>query len=326
MTAPKPGWYPDPAGTAEMYRWWDGQDWTLAISETPHAAPPAEPPPVAAAPAPVSEEASEDVLEVPAEVHDVPAELREDPTQRRDVPRRRSPLRIAVALVLGFAVFASAGLGLGLVVWRDAGQGSPQDRPLVPEPRPSMGASASGAPAPTGRFDSSTGEARIGRVSMTLPRTPYEAYQDAAAVPGAFDLMFAADARVHTHYDGSRSWSATVALVHLDPSLTPGKSTHDVKALTAAQAVTERFFGGHPTTISDVSVSDRSVDGYAGLRVTLRARYDVPKLKSAYDDVTVQVVVLEDNTMVAAMSTVPDDADPELRRMAAASLETLTVS
>lgn len=161
---------------------------------------------------------------------------------------------------------------------------------------------------------------------MTMPRSPYEAYQDAVAVPGAFDVMFAADARVHTHYRGARSWSATVALLHLDPSLTPGGSGLDVKALTTAEAVTQRFFAGHATTVSDVSLSDRSVDGYAGLRVTLKATYDVPRLRSSYDDVTVQVVVLEDDTMVAAMSSVPNDADPELRRMAASSLETLTVS
>ena len=28
-----PGWYPDPGGQPGLFRWWDGQYWTDAISE-----------------------------------------------------------------------------------------------------------------------------------------------------------------------------------------------------------------------------------------------------------------------------------------------------
>ncbi|WP_188893402.1 DUF2510 domain-containing protein [Microlunatus endophyticus] len=28
MTAPRPGWYPDPSGRGGTFRWWDGSDWT----------------------------------------------------------------------------------------------------------------------------------------------------------------------------------------------------------------------------------------------------------------------------------------------------------
>ena len=31
MSVPKPGWYPDPAGTPQTYRYWDGDAWYLAV-------------------------------------------------------------------------------------------------------------------------------------------------------------------------------------------------------------------------------------------------------------------------------------------------------
>lgn len=35
-----PGWYPDPAGTPNSFRWWDGQNWTSATTTTPATTPP----------------------------------------------------------------------------------------------------------------------------------------------------------------------------------------------------------------------------------------------------------------------------------------------
>lgn len=35
-----PGWYPDPAGTPNSFRWWDGQNWTAATTTTPATTPP----------------------------------------------------------------------------------------------------------------------------------------------------------------------------------------------------------------------------------------------------------------------------------------------
>lgn len=39
MSAP-PGWYPDPAGQPDLFRYWDGQTWTATTSLTPSAGPP----------------------------------------------------------------------------------------------------------------------------------------------------------------------------------------------------------------------------------------------------------------------------------------------
>ncbi|HWC36672.1 MAG TPA: DUF2510 domain-containing protein [Mycobacteriales bacterium] len=46
MTAPAPGWYPDPGGAAP-YRWWNGQAWTTATHDGTTAATLAAPSPPA---------------------------------------------------------------------------------------------------------------------------------------------------------------------------------------------------------------------------------------------------------------------------------------
>lgn len=35
-----PGWYPDPSGIPNSFRWWDGQTWTTATTATPATTPP----------------------------------------------------------------------------------------------------------------------------------------------------------------------------------------------------------------------------------------------------------------------------------------------
>jgi hypothetical protein len=47
MASGLPGWYPDPAGQAGLFRYWDGQAWSEQLSPTPYSPPPAGPGPAA---------------------------------------------------------------------------------------------------------------------------------------------------------------------------------------------------------------------------------------------------------------------------------------
>ncbi len=38
-----PGWYPDPGGARDLFRYWDGQTWSASVSPTPDQRPPAPP-------------------------------------------------------------------------------------------------------------------------------------------------------------------------------------------------------------------------------------------------------------------------------------------
>jgi hypothetical protein len=319
--APRPGWYPDPAGAADLYRWWDGDSWTDAISESAQAPRPA-PVPILGPTAATDTEAGRAGAPGDAEVNAGAAPEHTGPDERPSRPR----LRTLAVLACGFAVFLAAALGVGLVIWREPGSGS---APPVSSgagssssaPSPSR---TSGPQAPPGQLDESTGVATIGQASITLPGSPYELDDDPMQISGVFDAFFLANAEVHSDYDGTHGWSATVGLAHFSPTLTQSENLTDVGAQAMAQ-LSKRFFGGHATTLKDVTAADRAVDGHSGMLVTAQVHYAITDLPSRYDTVTAWLVRLDDGSLVAAISSVPDDASPELRKLAAQSVASLTI-
>lgn len=287
--APRPGWYPDPAGTSELYRWWDGGGWTEAISESPRAPSPR--------------------TQLPADPDD------------GLVRRRPSRFRALVALVLCLALFLSATVGLGLLIWHDPpavkrGARLPAAAPATPA------ASLPTGTGGVGSLDEKTRQARIGAASLMLPGPPYELSPEPREVAGLMDVLFVASAPVHPRYDGTASWSSAVMLGRLsgggsDPDLR-------VRAEAALQAMCRSFYRNGTTRLTSVSITDHAVDSHPGLRVTARVHYVIAHLPSRYDDLTVVLVGLDDGSVVAAVSSVPDDADPAVRSLAATSLASLT--
>ena len=259
--APRPGWYPDPAGTPELYRWWDGGDWTEAISESPRAPSPR--------------------LHSPARPED-------------DLVRRRpSRLRSVVALLLCLALFLSATVGLGLAIWQDGPTVQRSGR--VPVANPATPATT-GAAGPVGRLDQKTRVATIGNASMTLPDQPYVLSPDPMQAAG-LDLFFLASAPVHPRYDGMHSWSSAVLLGRL----APGGAGADLaeRGQEAVRRLAHRMFANHRTRVQTVAMSDHAVDGNAGLWITAQVHYDIDRLPSRYDELTVVLVQLDDGSVVA---------------------------
>jgi hypothetical protein len=288
--APRPGWYPDPAGTSELYRWWDGAGWTDAISESPRAPSPR--------------------TSLPAQDGD-------------DLPRRRpSRFRAVVALVLCLALFLSATVGLGLLIWHDpptVKRGGRQPVTTPASPATSLPAGTSEA----GWLDEKTRVARIGAATMRLPAPPYALPSRSMSVPGLLDVFFLADAPVHPGYDGSDSWSSAVLLGRLSGTLVGGQLQS--RAQQTLQGLSQTFYRGRVTRLDHVGTADHAVDGHPGLWVTARVHYDIDRLPSRYDDLTVVLVGLDDGSVAAAVSSVPDDADPTMTRLAAASLRSLAI-
>ncbi len=278
--APRPGWYPDPAGTADQYRWWDGQEWTNEVS------------PSANAPAPLGSLLG---------------------SAGTDPPRRRSPLRAVVALVVIIALFLSATLGVGLWLWGGDSAGTRSEAVTTP------------SAGPRGQLDESSRSASIGAATMKLPGDPYELRADPVTDRGIIDVAFSAEAKVHEEYDGEHDWSAVVALAALDPDLIGG-SDPESAARHALSKIASGMYAGQQTKISRVRVADRSVDGNPGVEVSARVHYAVDRLASRYDTVAAIVVRLDDGTLVAALSAVPNDADAEVHRLAKASLDSLAIN
>ena len=287
--APRPGWYPDPAGTPELYRWWDGGDWTEAISESPRA----------------------------------PSPRLHSPARPEDAIERRRPshFRSAVALLVCLALFLSATVGLGLMIWQDGPGVKRSGRaPLAAPTGPAAGTPALGG---AGRLDQRTRVVTLGAASMTFPPEPYQLSPAPMSAEG-LDVFFLASAPVHLNYDDQHSWTAAVLLARL----APGSAGSDLAARgqQTLEQLARTLFPGRPTRLEPLSVDDDAVDSHAGLALRARVHYDVHRLPSRYDDLTVRLVQLSDGSAVAAVSAVPDDADRAVAGLAAQALDSLAVS
>jgi Protein of unknown function (DUF2510) len=284
--APRPGWYPDPAGATGLYRWWDGSHWAEVTSDSAQAPPPL----------PVTTEAGADALH-----------------------RRGSPFRVAAALGLGFALFVSASIGLGLMIWPNQSNTSLQRAAGGPAGLPSPGS----ATEPVGHLDERTRTATIGPASLTMPADPYVLSPDPMAIRGVLDVLFWASAPVHHRYDGKHDWSSGVLLGRLAESSTQGGlQTEGTRALHRLSNV---IFDRHPTELKGLSWDEHAVDGRAGMVFSAQVHYSVERLPSRYDTVTAILVPLADGSLIIAASSVPNDADPDIAQQAADALKTLSI-
>jgi hypothetical protein len=235
--------------------------------------------------------------------------------------RKRSLVQIVVALGLVVALILGAGVGVGFWLWGDDRRAESTGAGSTPSKAPT---SNSVTAEPPGQLDESSRTASIGAASMQLPDEPYELRSDPKSVPGILDVAFVAEATVHARYDGEHDWPAMVALAAINPALAQGSSVEQA-GRTALVKLSPVLYGGHPTRITRVRLSDRSVDGHPGVELRARISYAVDRLPSRYDTVQAVVVRLEDGTLVAAISSVPNDADDDLAEMAEESLDSLEI-
>jgi hypothetical protein len=287
--APRPGWYPDPAGATGLFRWWDGSHWAEVTSDSVHA-----PPPI-----PVEPELGQ--LGVASS-------------------RPASPLRVATALSLGFALFISASIGLGLAIWRDQSDTSAQRVAGGSAGRPSAGGVSS---EPVGYLEESTRTATIGAASLIMPSDPYVLSPDPMTIRGVLDVLFWASAPVHARYDGQNDWSSVVLLGRVSESSSHGDL--ETEGRLALHRLSTAIFDRHPTQLKGLSWDERQVDGQPGMLFSAQVHYQVDRLPSRYDTVTALVVQLDDGSLIIAASSVPNDADSAVARQARDALRTLTI-
>jgi hypothetical protein len=285
--APRPGWYPDPAGATGLYRWWDGTQWAEVTSDSPQAPPPIPIPTKAAA-------------------------------EGFETRRHTSSLRVAAALGLGFALFVSASIGLGLVIWPS--QPSPPTQRAAGAGLPSAGGLGT---APVGYLDERTRTATIGPASLTMPGDPYVLSPDPMAIRGVLDLLFWASAPVHTRYDGKSDWSSGVLLGRVAESSSQGDL--ETEGTLAVHRLSTMIFDRHPTELKRLRREERAVDGRPGMLFSAQVHYSVDRLPSRYDTVTAVLVRLDDGSLIMAASSVPNDTDVDVAQQAADALKTLSI-
>lgn len=229
----------------------------------------------------------------------------------------RGPSRLvrAVAWTLVVALVLTTAAGAVVLIW----------------PNPQAG--TSGSPETTeateatsgGQLDERARRASIGPVTMDLPPRPYKVSGSAHKVPGVLDVVFLAEAALHPRTEQHKGWSAMTCLALVHDGLADGLDL-DEDSFTVVKKLATRIYGAAgPTAITDIDSAQYSVDGHPGVRVTARVHYAISGLPSRYDDVTAVLVGLDDGSVVVALSSVPDDASDEVRRLAAESLESLRV-
>ncbi len=286
--APRPGWYPDPAGAPGLYRWWDGSHWADVTSDSVQAPPPLH-------------LAIEAAGGVPPDQH-------------------ASPLRIAAALGLGFAFFISASIGLGLAIWPTQSNTSAQRAAGGPGGLPTVGSVGTD---PVGYLDERTRTATIGPASLTMPGDPYILSPDPMAIRGVLDLLFWASAPVHVRYDGKNTWSSGVLLGRVAQS--SSQDELQTEGTLALHRLSNAIFEQHPTELKGLRWDEHAVDGRPGMLFSARVYYSVDRLPSRFDTVTAVVVRLDDGSLIMAASSVPNDADSDVARQAADALKTLSI-
>jgi hypothetical protein len=231
------------------------------------------------------------------------------------ISAKGSGSKVALMVALGIVLVAGAGVGIGMMVWQEP-------TTTAAQAARSLGA-ASDAPAIDG-LDAATRRATLGSATLTLPPEPYVLYPDPVQLDGVVSVIFLANADVHPNYDQGRDWQATVALARMSSSLT------DADLERAGDRVLRelgrQFFGGHPTKMTNVRSADRAVDGQPGMEFRADVYYSADGLPSRYDRVVVWLVRDDGGTLVAAISSVPNDTTSEVADLAATAIDSLTVA
>jgi hypothetical protein len=220
---------------------------------------------------------------------------------------------------LGFALFISASIGLGLAIWPNQSNTSAQRAAGGSGGVPTMGSLGTD---PVGYLDERTRTASIGPASVTMPGDPYVLTPDPMAISGVLDLVFWASAPVHSRYDGKHNWSSGVLIGRVAQS---SRGDLESEGGHALHRLSNAIFDHHPTELKGLSWNEHSVDGRPGMRFSARVYYSVDQLASRYDTVTAVLVRLDDGSLIMAASSVPNDADSDLADQAAAALNTFTI-
>ena len=226
-------------------------------------------------------------------------------------PRQRSRMVQVVAWTVIVALIVTTAAGALALLW--------------PGPEANSGKQPAEVAPVGGQLDERARRASIGPVTMDLPGAPYKVV-GTHAVPGILGTIFVAEATTHARTSSADpSWGALVCLASVDEQLAANFDL-DADSVATVRRLAEKMYGTGPTRIRHLEVSDRAVDGHGGVRVTAQIHYKIAGLSNHYDEVTAQIVRLDDGSVVAAFSSIPNDASEEIHQLAAQSLASLRIN
>ncbi len=276
------GWYPDPGGQQGLFRYWDGQAWSAALTSNPQAAPPSQ--------------------------GLVPQQGGPNPHPQQGggapVPQKKSPMGwwigagvIVVALVVLAAFFVRGAVNNINTTPSGGGIGTPSEQ-LCPVDQTQR------TPAPKQYND---GRVHGGALSFPRLSSPWGPPQGDDRVPFGRDVM-KQDVMVHPDYDGAgNSWVASVLVAELiagDGFFTPEQGSEIV-----VKCVTGTFYGdGTEVTREDKVNKATTVDGQDAWIVESQLSFDIEGLPTKGELLIVVIVASDDATSSLYYASIPDDS------------------
>jgi hypothetical protein len=314
------GWYPDPGGVPNLYRYWDGQAWSAATSPHPQAPPPAQglvqglTQPAASArgatgPNPSGPGGYGYGQGQPSAYADF-----------QTTQQRKSPVGwwIAAAallvVIIVIAVIAVRAIGGGAGLAGGGGGGSQPSQDVCP--------TSTAAPSTAGQPDPTDGRVHGGPVSYPRLGDPWSPPEPDNRVPFGTDVQkqWVMD---QASYDGSRSWVASVLVAELMAG--DGFYTPEQGAQIVVRCILGEFYGDNPVT-SNVQVNKATtIDGHDAWLVESQLSFDIPGLIAKGELLIVAVVSAgESGTAGLYYASIPD-TQPDLVQPARDALADLHV-
>ena len=280
-----PGWYPDPGGRPDLYRYWDGRAWSAAVSPTPAGVPPRPSAPTA-------------------------APLRGSrPAGGR---RHRGALAWLLALAAVLTVLVVVVVVSVQRVAGDAGSGSgvrgQPSTPVCPE-------EVRGGPEP----QPEDGRVHAGKLSYTRLRAPWSAPVPESGVAFGRGVLLQS---VEIERSGNRTWLAAVLLGELVAG--DGFYSPKDGAAIVLRCVSGTFYGGSAVTRDDQVDRALTVDGHDAWVIESQLGFEVPGIRARSERLIVVVVNTGTGTSGLFYASIPENA-PQLLQPARDALASLTV-
>ncbi len=315
------GWYPDPGGVPNLYRYWDGQAWSAATSPHPQAPPPAQGlvqgltqsggRPGSSSQSPTGQNPDEQNAygkgHSSAYADFQTAQQRKSPVGWWIAAAALLVVIIVIAVIAVRAIGGSGGIAGG-------GGGTQPSQDVCP--------TSSASPSASTQTDPSDGRVHGGPVSYPRLGDPWSPPEPDNRVPFGTDTekQYVMD---QEYYDGSSSWVASVLVAELMAG--DGFYTPEQGAQIVVRCILGEFYGNNPVT-SDVKVNKATtIDGHDAWLVESQLSFDIEGLVAKGELLIVAVVAAgESGTAGLYYASIPD-TQPELVQPARDALADLQV-
>ena len=319
-----PGWYPDPGGGQGLFRYWDGNAWSAAVSPNPSAPPPAQG---------LVSPGTQQEGDLPNAQGGQPYGQGGQPAygqspygqdygasayaNYQELESKKSPIGWWIAgTALVIVIIVVAVIAIRAVTGGDTGTtGGPVAQPSQDACPPQSTASPEPGNHPA------DGRVHGGPVSYPMLGPPWGAPQSETRVPFGSDVQSQV-VPDQINYDGNgANWVAQILVGELQAG--DGFFTPEQGSQIVVKCILGAFYGNNPVN-SNVKVNEKTtIDGHEAWLVESQLTFDIAGL-TAKGELLIVAIVSAGNRSGLYYATIPD-TKPELVQPARDALEQLQV-